>query len=1384
VTDGNGCIANGGNLTGSATVTVNRSLLVSVTIGSNLQAGNGICKNTVANFEATAVNGGSNPQYQWFRIRNGIEEQLTNQTPINTFSTSELLTGDVIKCVLQSSIECPQNTNIASNQVVITVYDLPQVQSFQVSSPNYCEGEVITLTASAKSLGTPNFIFQFYGPGGWSSSPPGLFSPLQPVTVNRENALTSMSGVYRVEIIDANTCRSQLAQTNVVVKSRPVKPVSGGDKEVCYAPYPNSTYPAISVSGQNNVDFRWSNQQNGNYSEEPQGPFPGGNVLPSAQYIEFTNNNTPGLYSFWAKTIREGCLSNDATEVKLRILELPATPISEQATYQVCQTAPAPELKVTTIPPNLSAVWYNTNGTLLLSGPKVYTPLSDGTYFIRSLDLFGCQSSQPATILFERWQNPTAQFQLLDQNAPGVLAGLPEKLEDLSVKGSNSDDIVYWKWDLGTPLVEPSQVLQIYNPDSSIIEVKYLEPGDYTLCLAVTDGNMCSATRCEPITVDNPNDCRIQFNNNPAVCINDPFSINVTAIGSGNNLIQSWEWLKPSAAQVTAGTLSGTTNNVLSPEFIIGTPGTYTFKLVIRDANLPACIDTGSVLIVVKDLPKVQQVLAPSQTCRRTSDTIELVLSGMAPFYLKYIVNGVSQEQNNYTQNNFSVIYTGGDGQTVDFSMVEIREVSNSGCGNTNLNTSLNIPILPLPGFLVEGDSCNFNQNQYNITIRPFGGTAPYWVNGEPIDSLFTTPSLVNGFFTPIEIVDGNGCQLDTSLVKYCNCQDELVAAQVSNVIREQFITDPFVNVCQDQPIQFKFSRGSASVDPEYKMRYYLFKDNPENFLSWVEEPPTGDQLSFPYPGGGVQFDTEYYIQGIKSKIKSDGKPDLDGCYLFSEDRTVRYFRRSPTATISTQKVCAGSQTVLNVLFDGNSEYDFTYFIEGSGVAFPSVFNYTASNYTSPPFTVSDSNQIVRWPIQLYVSSDIFGCAAIDPVVDTLTIVPRPQIDLVAEEEFCKGEEVSVFVNGDPSWKYYWSNPSFEDQQNISFIANSSQSYTVTVTNFTQFPNCSTIENFNVIVKDVPSPQLVTFSERYCQNVYNPTYTVVNTGTQLPASSYSWKLFKSNTGIEQPALLYNAKDRFGNDPNYLQEDTVFIDWETISPDFYKLYLTQTVEISSFSNKVCSGTDSIEIQILNRQAPSPPSAIQSFQFPSPMLRAAVGNLCYQWGYTRLIDSPNNSMEDNLAPGGLIGQFREYSLPSDYSLADQKYWLDTWIKNENGGCAGYNEVKDFCVTRSYLENPAFTSDQKEVQRVSPFVLIFPNPSDGHFTLLFNNCPMGATNLRVYSSNGSMVGDLSMDLSTNEEAKSFELYAVPSGLYHLQILFSDGSSVRKKILIYGAN
>ncbi len=113
-----------------------------------------------------------------------------------------------------------------------------------------------------------------------------------------------------------------------------------------------------------------------------------------------------------------------------------------------------------------------------------------------------------------------------------------------------------------------------------------------------------------------------------------------------------------------------------------------------------------------------------------------------------------------------------------------------------------------------------------------------------------------------------------------------------------------------------------------------------------------------------------------------------------------------------------------------------------------------------------------------------------------------------------------------------------------------------------------------------------------------------------------------------------------------------------------------------------------------------------------------------------------------------------------------------------------VKDFCVTRSYLEDPSFTTDQHDLAKETTSVLIFPNPSDGRFTLLFNDCPFGPANLRIFGANGNLVSDLPIDLSMVEQVLSLELGRAPSGLYHLQLLFSNGLTVRKNLVIHSVN
>jgi hypothetical protein len=93
-------------------VTVNPSITPSISIASS---SSNIISGTNATFTATPTNGGSTPTYQW-RVNGG-----NVGTNSNTFSSTTLVNGDVITCVLTSNAACASPTTATSNGITMTV---------------------------------------------------------------------------------------------------------------------------------------------------------------------------------------------------------------------------------------------------------------------------------------------------------------------------------------------------------------------------------------------------------------------------------------------------------------------------------------------------------------------------------------------------------------------------------------------------------------------------------------------------------------------------------------------------------------------------------------------------------------------------------------------------------------------------------------------------------------------------------------------------------------------------------------------------------------------------------------------------------------------------------------------------------------------------------------------------------------------------------------------------------------------------------------------------------------------------------------------------------------------------------------------------------------
>lgn len=104
--------------------TVNTVVTPSVVITATPSAG--VCEGSAVSFEATQINGGTAPAYQWF---NGSAPVGTNNA---TYSYTPA-NGDAISCVLTSDAACASVATDTSDKIVAVVYALPAKPVISVS---------------------------------------------------------------------------------------------------------------------------------------------------------------------------------------------------------------------------------------------------------------------------------------------------------------------------------------------------------------------------------------------------------------------------------------------------------------------------------------------------------------------------------------------------------------------------------------------------------------------------------------------------------------------------------------------------------------------------------------------------------------------------------------------------------------------------------------------------------------------------------------------------------------------------------------------------------------------------------------------------------------------------------------------------------------------------------------------------------------------------------------------------------------------------------------------------------------------------------------------------------------------------------------------------
>ncbi|HBX50800.1 MAG TPA: hypothetical protein DEH02_07000 [Bacteroidales bacterium] len=174
----------------TVTMTVSSNLPVSVTVAADATS---ICDGTNVTFTATPVNGGSNPQYQWYL--NGATVGTSN----NEYTNNLLSDADEIYCVLTSDAICITGNPASSDTVTMTVsQDIPILL---VTDPASSCSTAVDITDAAITNGSSYILTLSY----WTDAG-------ATISLTNPNSITT-SGIYY--IVASNTCGSDTASVNV-----------------------------------------------------------------------------------------------------------------------------------------------------------------------------------------------------------------------------------------------------------------------------------------------------------------------------------------------------------------------------------------------------------------------------------------------------------------------------------------------------------------------------------------------------------------------------------------------------------------------------------------------------------------------------------------------------------------------------------------------------------------------------------------------------------------------------------------------------------------------------------------------------------------------------------------------------------------------------------------------------------------------------------------------------------------------------------------------------------------------------------------------------------------------------------------------------------------
>ncbi len=794
------CASGSPATSGSITMNVSATLPAGVTIVPNNTT---ICAGSTATFSASPVNGGMSPAYQW--QVNGIAAGSNN----SNFSYIPV-DGDVVTCIVSSSLSCASGNPVTSNPVVLNVDPLLNVAiSIVPGANNVCQGTAVTFTATAVNGGiSPIYQWKRNGINTGINSAVFTFNPLN-------------GDVISCEVISDEGCSNNNPATSnqVLMAVNPNMPVSAvisaDQNNVCQGT--NITFTAVATNGGTAPAYQW--QVNGINSGANNASF------------SYTPNNGDLvrciLTSNAACTVANPVNSNSITAIVIAIL--PASVTISCDKNNVCQGTA------------VNFIATASNGGLAPAFEWVVNGISTGitsttfTFFPNHNDIISCTLNSSLTCVSANPASSNTLFMsvlpllpanvLITADDTIICAGTNVNLTAFPVNGGSNP---VYEWNVNGIITGSNQATFSYTPLDHDLVTCTLTSNDLCAVNNPTISNIVHLTVCPLL----PASITIQASKNN-FCQGTDVEYTAFPVNGGANPVYQW-----SVNGMNTGTNQNTFNYIPSNNDIVRCS-------MISDTVCATGNPAVSNAIVMKVVPSYPVSIFINVNQNSICEGAQALFTGTAlnggtsPVF-QWTVNGTASGINSAA---FSYIPANGD--VVACSVTANNAVCPIGSpASSNTITMIVDPVLPAGISIVENNNnvCQGTVVSFNATPTNGGSTPLYeWrVNGlmsgsnSPVFSYIP----VQGDIVQCLITSGLNCVTGSPALS-----NAVTMTVFPNLPVSITINSTMNNICQGDTVIFNAVATNGGTAPAY-----LWQVNGTNaglnLPSFVLVPVNGDVIT------------------------------------------------------------------------------------------------------------------------------------------------------------------------------------------------------------------------------------------------------------------------------------------------------------------------------------------------------------------------------------------------------------------------------------------------------------------------------------------------------------------------------------------------------------